>query len=114
MKLPLDEWGNLDAEAIEYLLTVHEYLELLYIASLPNQTSFRRSMPDHLNDRRSVNKLLVWGLLTAKAAPEPDLPRRHSLTLTPNGEFLAARYASETNRLLVLRAEQLATLPPAS
>lgn len=114
MELPMDEWGNLDAEAIEYLLTVHEYLELLYIASLPNQTSFRPSMPDHLNDLRCSNKLVNWGLLTIKFAPQPDQPTRHSLTLTPNGEFLAARYARETNRLLVLRAEQLATLPPAA
>jgi hypothetical protein len=108
MDLPREYIGGvdcgLDSDAIEHLLTVHEFLHLLYTASKPNQTSYQKVSPGHLNGRRSLQRLVDWKLLTLQRAPTPENPRRISQTLTPDGVGLAVSYAREVSRLLKLAA----------
>lgn len=106
MKLPTDTYGELDMDAMEHLLTVHEFLTLMYLASKPDQELIVNGRPDHLNELRCLKRLSDWGLMRLHPHPEPDLPLRHLRKLTLLGRQIAWRYSSETLRLI------LASNPP--
>lgn len=99
MKLPEDQYGNLDTSAIEHLLSVNQLLFLLFILGRPDKTLYQPDFPKGLAEFRSFKKLSDWGLVTGASAPTPEQPRRIQLTLTINGEILAMTYANEANRL---------------
>lgn len=106
---------GLDAGAIEPLLTVNEFLQMLYIMGKPDQTLYQPDIPQDMGNRRTLKKLVDWGLMTVTRAETPEQPRRVCVKVTPDGQLLTISYANETQRLtnLAVASAQLtvASLP---
>lgn len=98
---------GLDAGEMEHLLTVNEFLEMLYIMGKPDQTLYQPDVPQNMGSRRTLKKLMDWGLMTATHAPTPEQPRRICLKVTPDGQLLTISYVKETQRLTELAVASL-------
>lgn len=96
MKLPRNELGEPDTQALEGLLSAGTLLMLVYMLGKPGgvMTLHQSVLQTNLSSRREHEKLLALGLCQlVNAAPEP-VPTV-SVRLTPEGVFVAQAWHSE-------------------